>query len=113
MRPHRTYPRIDPPGLRVRRFRCPESGRTASRLPNCVSARRRGTLAEAEAVAGVVHPSRHYRGQASRRARRRGAPGVRLASTVAWAGRSNCAGVDGWREFAAHAGRLSLLDRTL
>lgn len=84
MRPHGTYPRVDPPGLRVRRFRCPESGRTASRLPSCVSARQRGTLAEAEAVVQAVeaagesrphwralHPSRHYGGQASRWARRR------------------------------------------
>ena len=84
MRPHGTYARVDPPGMRVRRFRCSVSGCTASRLPSCLAARLGGTLAQAEAVVRAVeeagedrprwralHPAERYAGQAARWVRRR------------------------------------------
>lgn len=49
--PHGTYGRQTPAGARVRRFRCRQSGRTVSLLPDCLAARLPGTLAEVEAAA--------------------------------------------------------------
>ena len=49
--PHGTYGRRTPAGARVRRFRCRQSGRTVSLLPDCLAARLPGTLAEVEAAA--------------------------------------------------------------
>ena len=48
--PHGTYGRKQPDGVRVRRFRCPRTGRTVSLLPDCLAAHWPGTLAEVEEV---------------------------------------------------------------
>lgn len=56
-RPHGTYGRKDPPGMRVRRFRCSESGRTISLLPQFLAARQTGTLKQVERVLDAVHKS--------------------------------------------------------
>jgi len=50
LRPHGSYARKIPEGVRVRRFRCPQSGQTVSLLPNCLAAHLAGTLAEVEHV---------------------------------------------------------------
>jgi len=47
---HGTYPRVSPPGTRIARWYCPKAGRTFSLLPDCLSARLKGTLSELEAV---------------------------------------------------------------
>ena len=49
--PHGTYARKSPDGVRVRRFRCPQTGRTVSLLPDCLAAHHSGTLAEFERAA--------------------------------------------------------------
>ena len=49
--PHGTYARKSPDGVRVRRFRCPRTGRTVSLLPDCLAAHHSGTLAEFERAA--------------------------------------------------------------
>lgn len=45
---HGTYARVDPPGMRVARWYCPESQMTFSLLPDCLSSRLGGSLDEAE-----------------------------------------------------------------
>jgi hypothetical protein len=45
---HGTYPRLDPPGMRVARWYCPEAQMTFSLLPDCLSSRLCGSLDEAE-----------------------------------------------------------------
>ena len=50
LRPHGSYARKVPAGVRVRRFRCSQSGQTVSLLPDCLAARLPGTLAEVERV---------------------------------------------------------------
>ncbi len=50
LRPHGSYARKIPEGVRVRRFRCPQSGQTVSLLPDCLAAHLPGTLAEVEQV---------------------------------------------------------------
>lgn len=51
---HGTYERLSPPGTRIARWYCPQGHRTFSLLPDCLAARLQGTLAEVEAVVGVV-----------------------------------------------------------
>ena len=50
LRPHGTYACKTPAGMRVRRFRCPQSGATVSLLPTCLAARMPGALATVEEV---------------------------------------------------------------
>ena len=79
LRPHGSYARKLPEGVRVRRFRCPQSGQTVSLLPDCLAAHLPGTLAEVEQVVRAagrpglprggwkrLHPS-SYLGTAGRR----------------------------------------------
>ncbi len=47
---HGTYERLSPPGTLIARWYCPQGHRTFSLLPDCLSARLPGTLAEVEAV---------------------------------------------------------------
>ena len=51
---HGTYERLSPPGTRIARWYCPQGHCTFSLLPDCLSARLPGTLAEVEAVVGAV-----------------------------------------------------------
>ncbi len=51
---HGTYERLSPPGTRIARWDCPQGHCTFSLLPDCLSARLPGTLAEVEAVVGAV-----------------------------------------------------------
>ena len=52
--PHGTYPRLTPPGVRVRRFRCPGTGKTVSLLPDCLASHLRGSLEQVEHVVRSV-----------------------------------------------------------
>lgn len=54
LRPHGSYARKIPAGVRVRRFRCPQGGQTVSLLPDCLAAHLPGTLAEVEQVVREV-----------------------------------------------------------
>jgi hypothetical protein len=45
---HGTYPRLEPPGMRVSRWYCPEAQVTFSLLPDCLSARLTGSLDQVE-----------------------------------------------------------------
>jgi hypothetical protein len=47
---HGTYSRLDPAGMRVARWYCPEAQMTFSLLPDCLSSRLGGSLDEAERV---------------------------------------------------------------
>ena len=47
---HGTYPRLDPPGMRVARWYCPDAQVTFSLLPDCLSARLSGSLDEVESA---------------------------------------------------------------
>ncbi len=51
---HGTYERVQPPGARVARWRCPQGHCTFSLLPDCLAARLPGALAEVEAVVAAV-----------------------------------------------------------
>ena len=55
--PHGTYGRRTPVGARVRRFRCFQSGRTVSLLPDRLASRLSGTLEEVEATVRAVDES--------------------------------------------------------
>lgn len=48
---HGTYPRVWPRGCLVARFYCPAARRTVSLLPDCLAARRRGSLERVESEA--------------------------------------------------------------
>ena len=107
LRPHGTYPRVSPPGLRVRRFVCPGSGRTVSLLPLFLAARYMGTLPEVEAVVRAVeqageqpvrwrelHPLRYYSGRARRWVLRRVAAVTRLLQLLVTLFPERCGGVE-------------------
>ena len=51
---HGRYERCSPPGTRIARWYCPTGHCTFSLLPDCLSARLPGTLAEVEAVVTTV-----------------------------------------------------------
>ena len=51
---HGTYERQSPPGLRVKRFRCRQSGATVSALPDCSASHTPGTLDDIERAARAV-----------------------------------------------------------
>ncbi len=55
---HGTYERVTPAGCRVARWYCPEKGCTVSALPDCLAARRSGTLVELEARLLTVEHTR-------------------------------------------------------
>jgi len=55
---HGTYTRVEPPGCRIARWYCPTARKTFSRLPDCLSSRLRGSLAEVEQVAALVEGNR-------------------------------------------------------
>lgn len=89
--PHGSYGRVEPPGMRVRRFRCPAGKGTVSMLPQFLAACLMGTLEEVEQVLREVeraqpgepcwrelHPAKHYNGRAKVWAQRRIAAVVQL-----------------------------------
>ena len=95
LRPHGSYVRKVPVGVRVRRFRCPQSGQTVSLLPDCLAARLCGTLAEIEHVLREairpdsprggwkrLHPSRYLGTAGGRRWVGRRVERVRLCLTL-------------------------------
>lgn len=51
---HGSYERLSPPGTHIARWYCPTGHCTFSLLPDCLSARLPGTLAEVEAVVTTV-----------------------------------------------------------
>ena len=51
---HGTYERVSPPGPLITRWYCPAGHRTFSLLPDCLTARLSGTLAEVETVVRAV-----------------------------------------------------------
>ena len=51
---HGTYARHSPPGMRVKRFRCRQSGATVSALPDCSASHTPGTLNAIERAAAAV-----------------------------------------------------------
>lgn len=55
---HGSYERCSPPGTRIARWYCRRGHCTFSLLPDCLAARLPGTLAEVEAVIGVVEQAR-------------------------------------------------------
>jgi hypothetical protein len=50
---HGTYPRLEPPGMRVARWYCPDAHVSFSLLPDCLSSRLGGSLDEAERVVAM------------------------------------------------------------
>ena len=76
---HGSYARKTPAGARVRRFRCPRSGRTVSLLPDCLASHWPGSCAEIEhavlraepSVLGTAAPPEPREGQASDNVRTR------------------------------------------
>jgi hypothetical protein len=54
---HGTYPRVEPPGMRVARWYCPQAQETFSLLPDCLAARLSGSLDEVERAVVAVETS--------------------------------------------------------
>ena len=96
LRPHGTYARKTPAGMRVRRFRCPQGGATVSLLPTCLAARMPGSLATVEDVVRAteqpgrpqpgsereLHPSQFIELASVRRWTRRRVHGVQACLTT-------------------------------
>lgn len=51
---HTAYARVEPPGMRIARWYCPEAHVTFSLLPDCLASRLSSTLGELEHVADAV-----------------------------------------------------------
>ena len=51
-----TYPRVDPPGTKIARFRCRRTRKTVSYLPDCFATRVSGPLERFEEGARAVAP---------------------------------------------------------
>ena len=107
LRPHGSYARVVPKGLRVRRFVCPDSGRTVSLLPVFLAARLTGTLQEVEATVQAVeeaaeqpvrwrelHPLPYYSGRARRWVLRRVAGVRRLLQLLGTLYPERCGGLE-------------------
>jgi hypothetical protein len=62
---HGSYPRMEPPGMRVARYYCREAHKTFSLLPDCLSCRLTGSLDEAEQVVIEVEESHSLEAAAS------------------------------------------------
>jgi hypothetical protein len=98
---HGTYRRVEPPGMRVARWYCPQAQETFSLLPDCLAARLGGSLDEVERAvvaaetAGVEAAAQALRIEQSElpgtvrwlRRRRRGVGAAVLALVTAMPGR--------------------------
>lgn len=76
---HGTYPRVEPPGTRIARYRCARSRVTFSLLPDFLAARLRGTLDEVEQVVCVAERSRSLEAAADELR-----PDIEFAGRVRW-----------------------------
>lgn len=76
---HGTYERVEPPGCRIARNRCPTARVTISLLPDCLCSRLTGALAEVEAVVAMAEaaPTREAASEALR-------PDVQLPGALRW-----------------------------
>jgi hypothetical protein len=77
---HGSYPRVEPPGARIARWRCPESHTTFSLLPDCLAARLSSTLAEVEEVVAAVEAT----GESVERVAQRLRPDIGTQGAVRW-----------------------------
>lgn len=76
---HGSYPRVEPPGTRVARYRCPKARVTFSLLPDFLAARLSGTLDEVEQVVCVTEAARSV--EAAAEVLR---PDIELPGAVRW-----------------------------
>jgi len=76
---HGSYPRVSPPGCRVARNRCPTARVTFGLVPEFLSSRLSGTLAEVEAVVAAAEaaPTREAASETIR-------PDVELPGALRW-----------------------------
>ena len=80
---HGTYRRVRPRGCRIARYYCPATGRTVSLLPNCLAARRTGTLERLEAAVLDLE-----RTGSRPRVAERHRPGIELPGALRWVDRA-------------------------
>lgn len=76
---HGTYERVRPRGIRVARWYCKRGHRTFSLLPDCLSARLSGTLAELEVVLVAVEQAPSLEAAADRLR-----PDIELPGAIRW-----------------------------
>lgn len=76
---HGTYERVEPAGCRIARWYCREAHATISLLPDCLSSRLSGSLAEVEAVVAAVEGASSQ--EAASEALR---PNVELPGALRW-----------------------------
>lgn len=76
---HGSYPRSEPPGMRVARWYCLDAQTTFSLLPDCLAARVSGSLDEVEEVVVKVEASSSVEAAASKLR-----PDIDLAGAVRW-----------------------------
>lgn len=62
---HGTYERVNPPGARIARWRCPPGHCTFSLLPDCLAARLPDALVELEAVVAAAEQARSVQAAAN------------------------------------------------
>ncbi|HMI83252.1 MAG TPA: hypothetical protein VK550_04110 [Polyangiaceae bacterium] len=79
---HTPYWRVEPPGMQVARYYCPEGHTTFSLLPDCLASRLSSTLAEVEQVVVVAEMAPTVE-QAARQLR----PDIEMQGAVRWLGR--------------------------
>ena len=93
--PHGSYPRVQPEGVRVPRFRCPLAGQTISLLPVFLAARYRGTLDEIERVVDAVESATSLTAAAERLRPADEEDAVTSISAMRWVRRRVCADATG------------------
>ncbi|WP_373047155.1 hypothetical protein [Vulgatibacter sp.] len=76
---HTAYTRVEPPGCRIARWYCPKARKTFSLLPDCLSSRLRGSLAEVEQVAALVEGAQGMEAAADM-----ARPDIQLPGAVRW-----------------------------
>src|SRR5207237_597864 len=83
---HGSYPRVEPPGTRVARFRCPVARMTFSLLPDFLASRLSGTLMDVERVVDVVNAARSVEAAADVLR-----PDIELTGAIRWTRRRTTA----------------------
>ncbi len=76
---HTAYTRVEPPGCKIARWYCPKARKTFSLLPDCLSSRLRGSLAEVEQVAALVEGAQGMEAAADK-----ARPDIQLPGALRW-----------------------------
>lgn len=80
---HGSYPRVEPPGMRVARWYCPRGRTSFSLLPDCLASRLSGSLSEVEQVVAIVE-EKQAQGKSIEAAAAKIRPDIELPGALRW-----------------------------